>query len=492
MAIVHNQVNDYAGSEIDNDSGVSGATVSDALDNLVVGGALPQQKTYVVGDSGNDSNNGKSRDTPFLTLAKAITEVNLETRGLANQWGIEVIGGMDITVDFTIPTFTTINAPEATFSCNITGALQTVINAANILGKSVGGACIRKATSGVFNVNVDILQPKDKGILHTSSGEIIVNVGVIQSTNSIIDAGCTGEVYINCTGSIRPQTSTTLFNHTSTGNIYITANEIIDNQIGGVSLTSSGTGDIYFNVNAYSCPNRILYSITGGADIHFNGALFDDSFGSTTLSGGSHLLLNINKDGVNKSIIRNDIEGVLIKSVASGKKITCEVEGGTPLICDPDQIRVEKITVGGDATIEPTLVSVDKLTSRDGDIDIGVSDFHGTTNTDFVGLSTGGVSIETFEEGCLYVIAIKTPDNDYGTFLMLTGIFIGNAFTHDAGTASNLTVVESPAGTFTLTVGGYTPAFKLVINTGDNSATFATASGTATGTTQLKMMRLRP
>lgn len=86
---------------------------------------LDQKQVYYVGDAGNDSNNGKSLEAPFLTLAAAGAAVLAQGPGTSNNFTIKVIGAPLYTgINFTIPRNTILYAPEALIEGNITVSRQ--------------------------------------------------------------------------------------------------------------------------------------------------------------------------------------------------------------------------------------------------------------------------------------------------------------------------------------------------------------------------------
>jgi hypothetical protein len=107
-------------------------------------------------------------------------------------------------------------------------------------------------------------------------------------------------------------------------------------------------------------------------------------------------------------------------------------------------------------------------------------------------LTTTPVSLGSWERPGVYMVFFITPDGDSGSMLVTVGLNVGAAFTHIHGLESNLTVLKTAGTTFTVTVGGYSPGYILVVNGGTNAVTVRTISGTATGLSRISWSYFRP
>jgi hypothetical protein len=111
------------------------------------------------------------------------------------------------------------------------------------------------------------------------------------------------------------------------------------------------------------------------------------------------------------------------------------------------------------------------------------------TFTDLTTSSTEPVA--PLAQGCHWFLALEAPDGDVGAFLFSTN-FDGTTskIGYTVGTATNAVVVQDPAGTFSITIGNYTPVYKLTVNLDTGDSTLATETGTATGDTKLKIIQI--
>ena len=83
-------------------------------------GTLDQQQIYYVADAGNDTNNGKSVERPFLTNVVAMAAAVAQTPSAVNQFTIYVIGATNNSESFTIPAWCHLHAPQTRFTGTIT------------------------------------------------------------------------------------------------------------------------------------------------------------------------------------------------------------------------------------------------------------------------------------------------------------------------------------------------------------------------------------
>lgn len=84
-------------------------------------GSLDQDKMYYVGKAGSDSNNGKSVEKPFLTIAAACAAVLADGPTQNDSYAIQVIdGGIYAETGLNLPLFTTLDMSRAIFNGTIT------------------------------------------------------------------------------------------------------------------------------------------------------------------------------------------------------------------------------------------------------------------------------------------------------------------------------------------------------------------------------------
>jgi len=453
------QIETYSASDVINDSGVAGATVDIALDNAASGGSLDLDRIFYVNSAGSDSDNGKSETTPFLTLAKAITETLLLSRGSATRVGIKLIGGMDVTTNFTIPDYTTIDAFDASFSCEIKGETESILNAGSIRGPGGASASI-SMTAGLssFVVNAGVCDILGTLVKNTSaSGTIVINAGtILGGTLALITPGSTGDIEINVAGNITadPVAVNGLWIHNGAGVITITANDIIDNQGGaGTSLTQSNSGSMLFNINRYLSPNHRLYAISSGGEVFVNARVWDDSFGGDVLTG--NLELDIQQDSAFKTVIRNDDGGVRLET-DHGADIEFSAQGDV-------LFTGSRFKLGPDALV-----------------------YNNTRN--LVNLTTTPVSAGTFNANGIYLMSLVAPGASSMTFIVTIGLNGSNLGFDLSNLAGGLSA-NPFVGTYDLTVNGYGgPTYEWNINLTTGISTLETNSGTATGTTVFSVL----
>ncbi|MEE9458261.1 MAG: hypothetical protein V3V84_00695 [Candidatus Bathyarchaeia archaeon] len=79
----------------------------------VEGSGLEQLQIYYWGGAGDDSNNGKSDESPFLTPDAALAAVLAQTPGTNNRFEIKAIGGPVHVGNLDVPTYTIFNAESS-------------------------------------------------------------------------------------------------------------------------------------------------------------------------------------------------------------------------------------------------------------------------------------------------------------------------------------------------------------------------------------------
>ena len=155
------------------------------------GGILDQSQIYYVAKAGDDANNGKSIERPFLTIGAAIAAVNGQTPGPGNRFEIQVIGGGTYNEDFSIPTYTTLN----TISAHFTGE-QVVLLAESAF--YFDEYTVPNSSLGLRMIS-DVKAYAEGNLLNggTSSTGIILSQGELRTNIKKIDMTGTGSIAWN-------------------------------------------------------------------------------------------------------------------------------------------------------------------------------------------------------------------------------------------------------------------------------------------------------
>ena len=177
---------DYDASQIDNDSSVAGATVANALDNLEAGGALQQTRALWQGLAGDNTNSGASQDTPKLTVASMITAAGSPTASTPVE--MTMIGGQVNTESFTIPAFTTLIAER----CEFQGAIILSDKSKLIASKVRGSASVDSlTTTGSITTFIELDELVDQPavanqrlIVASASAIVRAKIGTISSVGT--------------------------------------------------------------------------------------------------------------------------------------------------------------------------------------------------------------------------------------------------------------------------------------------------------------------
>lgn len=110
----------------------------------------------------------------------------------------------------------------------------------------------------------------------------------------------------------------------------------------------------------------------------------------------------------------------------------------------------------------------------------------------FTNLTTTSAAILTcLFQGCKWFFSFTTPDGDIGSFELISGYDSATSkFTYVVADTCNITAIQSPAGTITITVTGYATIYKITVDLDNGNAVLDTDSGTATGDTEIKIIQV--
>ena len=204
-------------------------------------GGLDQKQIYYVGDAGNDSNDGKSMETPFETPTAAAAAIVAQTPSAFNRFEIKMIGSMEFTGNLTIPDFTTISSTGKTA---ILGNVTLGI-AASIDGVIISGGII-KATSGISYVNVSALG--HSGVVVTQSeGELYLTADKVIHSGSaplIIKTGASSILHYDVKKTESSGTTDT-FNLDDAGKTYFNVDSVKKSGVGGAIFVVTGAQTVF-------------------------------------------------------------------------------------------------------------------------------------------------------------------------------------------------------------------------------------------------------
>lgn len=231
-----------------------------------IGGApLTQDQIYYVGEAGDDSYHGKNYQFPVKTLTKAIALVNAMTPSSTNRFEIQIIGGMILTENVTIPTYTKVVGLSAKLTGTVTLSAESALQLKELVVPNSANGLVANAVT----VNCDL----DKLSGGTSS------VGIYAHTGGIIRANIR-EVDLSGAGS-------KFYNLATGGVIYLNADRLREN----TTSTDDGSGSILFDVNDYgSNADKHIYNDVGDIVIETYG-------GNISLKDtvGGEILTNVGK-----------------------------------------------------------------------------------------------------------------------------------------------------------------------------------------------------
>lgn len=226
-------------------------------------GSLDQDKVFYVAKAGSDGNDGKSIEKPFLTIGKAITEVNLQSPGFTNKWKIEIIDGGIYTQSFTVSDHTEIVGTGASVTGTITMGSYSTVRLRQVSGeiRKIGGAqswvYIDEELSNATGRCID----QSGGSLYVECSRLINGLG----------AG-----YIRAAGPVR---------------LHVKAREAYPGNI-GTKIDCSGTSTSYFDFEYINCSTSGNFLTTADScSVYINADNFT-SISAYNLGGTSSLYLN--------------------------------------------------------------------------------------------------------------------------------------------------------------------------------------------------------
>jgi hypothetical protein len=264
------------------------------------GGSLAQDQIYYVGDAGNDSNSGRSVELPFLTVAAAVAAVLTQSPGINNSFEIKRIGAGDITESFTLPTYTTLNAPSARVNGTVTFSANSKLICDQVI--------VPDSSSGIVISTGVVANLKTNLIFGDTNNNIGINLsqGILYAdVNQFSMIGSGGKAWDLTTGAVLHVTSERLretVSSTKAGGSTVfktikdegtNADTLIYNETGDIIADADGkniilkdtsAGEIFTNVGAYPkwTNTPLLIARTSGVISNVTGdntsytILFDD------------------------------------------------------------------------------------------------------------------------------------------------------------------------------------------------------------------------
>ena len=249
-------------------------------------GTLDQDNTYYVAKAGNDANNGKSIERPFLTINAATAAVVAQTPSFTNQFRIEIIDGGRYTENVTIPEHTTV-----TGSGTIIGTIS--FNAySNINGPRIEGTLFKNTGAHSSVRSSFISAPPNIKWIQLSGGFLYVDcpywehagsaVGVDQSGSSIL--------YINADRMNSDALASTI--QVNGGTCFLDVKYMSKKAAGGAGIRALGGGKVYGTVQEIDALGILdAINVSGASTVKLNS---NNINGNVVIAGSSTLDLRGN------------------------------------------------------------------------------------------------------------------------------------------------------------------------------------------------------
>jgi len=166
-------------------------------------GTIDQQKMFYVGKAGNDSNNGKSVEKPFLTIAAACAAVLAAGPTELDSYAIQVIdGGIYAETGLNLPLFTKLDMSRAIFEGTITlgngsafhfKEIRVPASSTAITKTGAGHPAYVQGDTVSSSVNATLFDVSDTSRVYA----FIPRVDMNQVGSKIANVGTTAELFIN-------------------------------------------------------------------------------------------------------------------------------------------------------------------------------------------------------------------------------------------------------------------------------------------------------
>lgn len=318
--LFRNGLKQYYGSG--NDFTISGTTLTYNHSDLVVGevfevfydysigGApLSQDQIYYVGDAGDDSYSGLNYHLPVKTLAKAITLINAQTPSSSNRFEIQIIGGVDLTENVTIPTHTKLVGDSTKITGTLTLSAESDIRLKQLVVPNSANGLVVNGVSAYAKIDKITGGTSSAGAYIHSSGTLKLDCQQIDLSGSgskVYNATTGAVLYING-GKVQEQTastgdaSETIFKkyqeyvlNAGTNDTVIfneTGKIIIDAKGSSFSFKDSATGEVITNVGAFpkftNTPNFEAFENAAPTSVTGDGTLYTVIFNNEQHDIGS-------------------------------------------------------------------------------------------------------------------------------------------------------------------------------------------------------------
>jgi hypothetical protein len=284
-------------------------------------GSLAQVQAYYVAQAGNDSNDGKSIDTPFLTIAAANSAIAARTPSISNVFVVYFVDGIFVE-DFVMQPFTVYAGKGAVLE----GEVVAVDNSAMMLkrwyGKSSGGGnLITKVAGGgntVFTVEEDIELLSSNGVRLTSGSLNIQADGLLYSTTDFIGTATTaGAITCHFDNRIGSGNGQLINVNTSALRIDIFTTGLIDSGTTGSTVKVYGSTTANLKISRFEAASRKAADVDAGSSLTMNLGHFREGATSTVATNGT-LNISMLEEYSTRDIITKAVDPATIWAVESG------------------------------------------------------------------------------------------------------------------------------------------------------------------------------
>jgi hypothetical protein len=213
---------------------------------------LDEKQIYYINDNGDDSNNGKSVNTPVKTIAQAITLVNAQVPSSSNRFEIQIIGAGIYTENFTLPVYTTLVGLGATLNSVIIlrdyskiDVKHIAIPASTSTGVTANAAIDPVLKCDIFTTGSNV----STAILASGSSSLHVDIQSIFVNNNCIVFGASSfsNIYAKVTHLNAGSFGSSIASIVISSSLYLTGSRIFQD----TSPYHDSTSQYYITANNY-------------------------------------------------------------------------------------------------------------------------------------------------------------------------------------------------------------------------------------------------
>lgn len=213
---------------------------------------LDEKQIYYVNDNGDDSNNGKSINTPVKTIGQAITLVNAQSPSSSNQFEIQIIGSGIYTENFTLPVYTTLKGDSATVTgvINLGSHSKIDVKTINIPNSTSTGITATSAVDVHLKCNTFLPGTGvSTGVLATTNSTLYVEIGNLTANANfnLFGAASSSKIYAKGKNLDVSASGSSIASCVINSNIYVTGENILQNS----SSYHDSTSQYYITANNY-------------------------------------------------------------------------------------------------------------------------------------------------------------------------------------------------------------------------------------------------